>query len=86
MNLGRCGFVAAVAGAMTDGRNEFYRWLGRKIMAAVVLVCAIFALLFGLFINAWSAGTVFEYLMMAASFLLALTLLGFGGRLWNRAQ
>ena len=38
MNFDRCGFVA-----MTDGPDEFYRWLGRKIAAAVVLVCAIFA-------------------------------------------
>jgi hypothetical protein len=71
---------------MMDGRNEFYRWLGRKVVAAVVLVCAIFALLFGLFVNAWSAGTVSEYLTMAASFLLALILLGFGARLWNRVS
>jgi hypothetical protein len=74
-----------MAGTMTNGRNEFYRWLRRKFAAASVLVCAVFAFLFGLFINAWSAGTVFEYLMMAGFFLLAMILLGFAGWLWNRA-
>jgi hypothetical protein len=71
---------------MTDGRNEFYRWLGRKFVAAGVFICAIFAFLFGLSINAWSAGTFFDYLTMAGFFLLALILLGFGGWLWNRVQ
>ena len=74
-----------MVGPMANGRNEFYRWLGRKFAAAGVLVCALFAFLFGLFVHAWSAGTIVEYLTMAFFLLLAVVLVCFGGWLWNKA-